>query len=87
MKYLKNKSMEFLDIDDENMVVYDSNSGDMHYISETGKSILSILDTETDFDELIINLCGMYSADKSDIESDVREFLDDLVIKKVVLAL
>ena len=53
MKYIKNNSLEFLEIDDENIVVYDSESGDTHYISEPGKAILSLLDEEIEFDELV----------------------------------
>ena len=87
MKYIKNNSMEFLEIDDENIVVYDPESGDTHYISETGKSILSLLDEEIEFDELVSQLCEAYSAERDEIESDVREFLDELVGKKVVLYL
>lgn len=87
MKYIKNNSMEFLDIDDENIVVYDPESGDTHYISETGKAILSLLDTEIEFDELVSQLWEAYSSERDEIESDVREFLDELVEKKVVLSL
>ena len=87
MKYIKNNSMEFLEIDDENIVVYDSESGDTHYISETGKAILSLLDKEIEFDELVSQLCEAYSSERDEIESDVREFLDELVEKKVVLSL
>ena len=50
MKYLKNQSMEFLDIDDDNVVVYDPDSGDTHYISETGKTILALLDENDEAD-------------------------------------
>lgn len=87
MKYIKNNSMEFLEIDDENIVVYDPDSGDTHYISETGKAILSLLDEEIEFDELVSKLCEDYSAERDEIESDVREFLDELIGKKVVLSL
>ena len=87
MKYIKNNSMEFLEIDDENIVVYDPESGDTHYISETGKAILSLLDEEIEFDELVSKLCEAYSAERDEIESDVREFLDELIGQKVVLSL
>ena len=87
MKYIKNNAMDFLDIDEENIVVYDPDSGDIHYISETGKAILSLLEAETEFDELVAELCTFYCAERAEIESDVREFLDELVAKKVVLSL
>ena len=87
MKYLKNKTMDYLDIDDENIVVYDPDSGNTHYISETGKVMLLLLEAETEFDELVAELCASYCAERAEIESDVREFLDELVAKKVVLTL
>lgn len=87
MKYIKNKSMDFLDIDDENLVVYDPDSGDTHYIGEPGKTILSLLEDETEFDALVSKLCELYSAADGEIEADVREFLAELVEKKVVMQL
>ncbi len=87
MKYTKNTTMEFLDIDDENIVIYDPDSGDTHYISDTGKSILSLIDGEAEADDLIAELCKIYSAEKSEIEADVREFLGELADKKIIVAL
>ena len=87
MKYIKNKTMDYLDIDDENIVVYDPDSGNTHFISETGKVMLLLLEAETEFDELVAELCASYCAERAEIESDVREFLDELVAKKVVLTL
>ena len=87
MKYLKNQSMEFLDIDDDNVVVYDPDSGDTHYISETGKTILALLDENDEVDLLISELCKMYAADKEELRSDVLEFLNELVEKKVLITL
>lgn len=87
MKYTKNTTIEFLDIDDENMVAYDPDSGDTHYISETGKTILSLLDGEIEFDKLIAEVCRIYSTEECEIVSDVREFLSELVDKKVVIVL
>lgn len=87
MKYLKNQSMEFLDIDDDNVVVYDPDSGDTHYISETGKTILALLDENDEADPLISELCKMYAADKEELTSDVLTFLGELVEKKVLITL
>lgn len=87
MKYIINNNMEFLEIDDENLVVYDNESGDSHYIDETGKSILKILECETTEEALISQLCEIYSASAEEITSDVREFLKELIEKKVVICL
>lgn len=87
MKYIRNHNMEFLDIDDENLAVYDSESGDTHYIDETGKSILEILKVETAEEDLISRLCELYSTTAKEITNDVYEFLNELILKKVVIRL
>lgn len=87
MKYIKNDAMEFLEIDDENMAIYDPDSGDTHYIDAIGMAILSLLDEETEEAELINQLCDMYDADREVITADVHGFLENLVVKKVVLEL
>ena len=87
MKYKKNDEMEFLDIDDENLAVYYTESGDTHYIGGTGKVILSMLGDGTDDTELIGRLCEIYSAAAGEIERDVTECLVELAEKKVVVCL
>ncbi len=87
MKYIRNHNMEYLDIDDENLAVYDNESGDTHYIDETGKAILEILKIETAEDDLICQLCELYSATAEEIANDVHEFLGKLILKKVVIYL
>ena len=87
MKYIKNETMEFLEIDDESMAIYDPDSGDTHYIDAIGIAILSLLDGETEETELIDQLCDMYDADREIITADVHGFLKELVGKNVVLEL
>lgn len=87
MKYIKNEAMEFLEIDDESMAIYDPDSGDTHYIDAIGIAILSLLDEKAEEAELIDQLCDMYDADREIIAADVRGFLEELVGKRVVLEL
>ena len=87
MKYIKNDAMEFLEIDDENMAIYDPDSGNTHYIDAIGKMILSLLDEEIEEAELINQLCDIYDAAREIITADVHGFLENLVDKKVVLEL
>ncbi len=87
MKYTKNKAMEFLEIDDENLAVYDPDSGDTHYISETGKTILALLGSEIEEEELIDKLCEDFSGSNEKIAGDLRAFLNELTAKKVILCL
>jgi len=87
MKYTKNSEMEFLDIDDDNLAVYDPESGDTHYIDGTGKAILSLIDETSNEVELVDLLCKKYAAERDEISEDVLEFLGDLCAKKVVVCL
>lgn len=87
MKYIRNSAMEYLEIDEENLVVYDNESGDSHYIDATGKVILEILEEAVTEEELIGQLCEIYSATAEEISGDVREFLGELITKKVVVTL
>lgn len=79
--------MEFLEIDNESMAIYDPDNNDTHYIDAIGMAILSFLDEECEENELIDQLCNMYDGDRDKITSDVCEFLTELVEKKVVVEL
>jgi PqqD family protein of HPr-rel-A system len=85
MKYKKNDSMDYLEIDDESLAIYDPESGDTHYISGTGKVILSLLDGKTNTAELVKKLCEIYSADENRIIGDVNEYLKELEHKKIII--
>ncbi len=85
MKYIKNNTLEFLEIDNESMAIYNPDTSDTHYIDAIGMAILSFLDEECEEDELIDQLCIIYDADRNIITSDVCEFLKELVDKKVVV--
>ncbi len=87
MKYQKNPNFEFLDIDDENLAIYDPESGDTHYVDETGKTIISYLDTPTDEESLVNTLCECYIGEKEEIAADVHTFLEELCSKGVVIQL
>ena len=86
MKYIKNEAMDFMEIDDENMAIYDPDTGDTHYIDEIGMVILSYLDEAIDEEALVDALCEQFEADREIIAADVHTFLSELVSKKVVLA-
>ena len=87
MTFIRNNNMEYLEIDENSLVIYDETRGDTHYINETGKTIVELLETATPKEDLIRLLCDIYSASTEEIEADVDRFLDELISKKVVVCL
>lgn len=87
MTYIRNNDMEYLEIDENSLVVYDEACGDTHYINETGKAIVEILVKATSKEDLVKELCTIYSASVEEIAEGVEQFLDELISKKVVVCL
>lgn len=82
----KNESMDFIEADDGNVIIFDSESGNTHFIDEIGLDILHILEEETDLETLVSKLSEQYDAPVEEIRADVLEFVEDLIAKKVVLS-
>lgn len=78
--------MEYIDVDEETMVVFDPQTEDMHYMDEIGKFILSLLDKPIEFNSLILQIKDCFEGDSAEIEADVKNFLAELCEKKVVIA-
>ena len=84
MIYKKNESMDYIQTDETALAVFDPETGDTHFFDETGIDILNILSEPCDLDMLLSKLCELYNATEEDIKSDVKEFLNVTVEKKVV---
>jgi len=87
MRLRRNANMEYIEVDDSNLVVFDPESGDTHFIDEVGSDIVNNLANESTFDDLLLKLCEIYKTERQEIECDVTEFLQQLIDKKVVKSL
>ena len=85
--YMKNEKMDYIDSDDNTIAVFDPDSGDTHFLDETGTDIIKILEQPCEFERIISELCEIYDATPEDIRDDVREFLNDAVAKGIVVEL
>ncbi len=85
MRYLKNRNLEFIEIDEDNLVIYNPDNGDTHYINSTGKVILSLLDSTASKIDLIEKICDLYEGTIDEIERDIHGFLDKLIEKGIVI--
>lgn len=83
--YTKNPIMEYLPIDEENMAVFDNETRDTHYIGGAGKLILELIGDGVEFEVLLNRLSELYDERESEINLQTRDFLDELVKKRVII--
>ena len=87
MTVKKNKEMEYIQVDEKSLVIYDPDSGDTHFIDEIGQSILNLIEEEITVDALVETLSQMYVSEGDEIRHDVEVFLRELIEKKVIIEL
>lgn len=85
--YIRNGKMEYIDTDGSSLAVFDPESGDTHFLDETGVDIIQILEQPCDFEELVKKICDIYDGERDEIAGDVKEFLNDIVKKGIVVEL
>ena len=85
MIYTKNKDMDYIPTDDTTVAIFDPDSGDTLFLDETATDILNALEDPCDLETLLVRLCEIYYALPDDIRGDVKEFLADLIEKKVIV--
>jgi PqqD family protein of HPr-rel-A system len=85
MNYMKNEKMEYMSLDGGEEIVFDPESGNTHFLDQVGTDIINILDKPKSIESIIDELSKMYEADKLEMESDVKEFMSNLLEKQVVV--
>jgi len=85
MKYRKNEAMDYIPADDTSLAIFDPESGDTHFLSESAIDILNCIEKPCDLDTLLNKLCEIYDAAHEDIKEDVKEFLAEMISKKVII--
>ena len=85
MTYKKNDAMDYIPADETSLAVFDPESGDTHFFDETATDILNCLDTPCDLDTLVAKLCEIYDAPADVIRNDVKEFMAEMLAKKVIV--
>lgn len=84
MKIKKNTEMEFLQVDEGNLVVFDPSTGNSHFIDETGVEIIRLIENETEVDMIIDTLAKTYGTSTAEISEDIHDFINTLIEKQVV---
>ena len=80
--YVISPKMEYIPLDENEQVIHDTESGDIHYVDEISTIILSHLSKPMTADELIAKLIDTFEGDPDVIRADTLEFLDELAGKK-----
>lgn len=90
MLYKKNPDMEFIETDENGVVVFDPVSGDSCILNDIGCSILHALEQAAGQDpgaspEAVAHCLSLeYDAPIAQIEADVQEFLSALLAQGVI---
>ncbi len=84
-KYIKNQNMEYIELDETETVIHDTETGNIHYIDQVSTIILQQLESALTFEELIAALLEMFEGDEGEIRADTAEFLKLLSDKNIVL--
>ncbi len=71
--------------EDEGVVFFDSATGDVHILDGVAADILMCFEKEQDVEKTIDMLTDMYDEGRSTIESDVKEFIELLVDKGLLV--
>lgn len=85
MTYTKNPIMEYLQVDEENIIIYNTETRDTHYIGGSGKEILDLIGDGIELTALLNQLCKLYDESESEIDLQARAFLDELTEKGVLV--
>ena len=83
--YVKNEAMDFITLDENDQVIHDIESGDIHYIDNISKCIIECLSKPLSADELIDKLIKIFDGNLDEIRTDTLEFIQQLVEKRILL--
>lgn len=87
MKYIRKSTLEPTPLgEDEGLVLFDSETGDVHILDGVAADVLTCFETEEDLDKTIEALCQMYDEERSVIEEDVRVFVRQLTEKGLLVS-
>jgi hypothetical protein len=81
----KQADFEYLDVDDDTLVVFDPDSGDTYYINAAGISVMGLVDGVSTIDDIAAVLADNFDTASETIKVDISELLNDLSEKKVVV--
>ena len=85
MIFKKNDNMDYIPADNTSLAIFDPESGDTHFLSESAIDIINCIEKPCDLDTLLQRLCEIYDATPEDIKEDVKEFLAEMISKKVII--
>ena len=86
MLFKKNLDMEYIDTDENGLVVFDPESGDTCIIDEVGVSLLNAVGDGATLDAIVDTLLQEYAAPREEITQDVEDFLNQLIAQRIILS-
>ena len=85
MTYQRNSNMDYTQLDEVSIVVFDPESGTTHLFDDSSTEIVSMLEEPHEIETLITKLSELYDASTETIKTDTQEFINHLITLNVVL--
>jgi len=85
MKLKQNPVIQTITLDEKEDVLYDSKSGDMHYINAVSRVIFSLFEKGCTKEEAISALLSMFEGDSQQITKEAGAMIDTLVEKGILI--
>lgn len=81
----KNNKMDYIQTDDNELVIFNPESGDTHFLNEMATVVFNLFDRHHDVEDLVEALSKEYDAEPAVIEADVRQTIIEFLEKGILI--
>ena len=83
--YKQSPHIQVIPLDDNESVLYDEKSGDMHYINTISRIIFSLFERPQTKEKVVHQLINMFEGEAEQIEKEASEMIDTLYAKRILV--
>ena len=85
MIYQRNVAMEYTELDESCVVVFDSETHYTHMLDNESSDIIRLLKEPHKLETIVLKISEIYEASTETLKTDIEEFINELIEKRVVL--
>ena len=81
---VRNTDLAYLPAGEGQMVVFDPESGDAHFLDDVGAEILALMEEPTTSEQIADKLSAVYDGDPVRIRADVEAFMRQMRERRII---